>query len=90
VCRWLLPKFLNKWSKLHIVLTSNSFLLWQGVVTAWSLGIKSILSDYKVLSGRFTLHNFCLKLSHATCLQLELYCVSQIHNALPCRRWSRC
>ena len=30
--------------------------------------------------GRFTLHNFCLKLSHATCLQLELYCVNQAHN----------
>jgi hypothetical protein len=27
--------------------------------------------------GRFTLHNFCLKLSHATCLQLELYCVNK-------------
>jgi hypothetical protein len=30
--------------------------------------------------GRLTLHNFCLKLSHATCLQLELYCVNQAHN----------
>ena len=31
--------------------------------------------------GRFTLHNFCLKLSHATFLhvQLELYCVNQAH-----------
>jgi hypothetical protein len=26
--------------------------------------------------GRFTLHKFFLKLSHATCLQLELYCVN--------------
>jgi hypothetical protein len=31
--------------------------------------------------GRFTLHNFCLKLSHATCLQLELYCANQAHNS---------
>jgi hypothetical protein len=31
--------------------------------------------------GQFTLHNFCLKLSHATCLQLELYCVNQAHNS---------
>ena len=31
--------------------------------------------------GRFTLDNFCLKLSHATCLQLDLYCVNQAHNA---------
>ena len=32
--------------------------------------------------GRFTLHNFCLKLSHATCLQLEFYRVNQAHNSL--------
>ena len=31
--------------------------------------------------GRFTLHNVCLKLSHATCLQLELHCVNQAHNS---------
>jgi hypothetical protein len=31
--------------------------------------------------GRFALQNFCLKLSHATCLQLELYCVNQAHNS---------
>ena len=34
-----------------------------------------------VRKGPFTLHNFCLKLSHATCLQLELYCVNQAHNS---------
>jgi hypothetical protein len=28
---------------------------------------------------------FCLKLSHATCLQLELYCVNQAHNSLTIR-----
>jgi hypothetical protein len=27
--------------------------------------------------GRFAVHNCFLKLSHATCLQLELYCVNQ-------------
>jgi hypothetical protein len=31
--------------------------------------------------GQFRLHNFCLKLAHATCLQLELYCVKQAHNS---------
>jgi hypothetical protein len=31
------------------------------------------------------LGNFCLKLSHATCLQLDLYCVNQAHNS-PTRR----
>ena len=30
---------------------------------------------------RFTLHNFCLNLSHATCLQLELYSVYTARNA---------
>jgi hypothetical protein len=35
-----------------------------------------------IYKGQFTLHNFCLKLSHATCLQLELYCVNQAHNSL--------
>ena len=34
-----------------------------------------------VSSDRFTLHNFCLKLSRATCLQLELYCVNQAYNS---------
>jgi hypothetical protein len=29
----------------------------------------------------FATHIFCLKLSHATCLQLELYCVNQAHNS---------
>jgi hypothetical protein len=28
-----------------------------------------------------SMHNLCLKLSHATCLQLELYCVNQAHNS---------
>jgi hypothetical protein len=36
--------------------------------------------------SRFTLHNFCLKLSHATCLQLELYCVNQAHNSRQLRQ----
>ena len=42
------------------------------------------LIKYSYLSSdRFTLHNFCLKLSHATCgLQYELYCVNQAHNSL--------
>ena len=31
--------------------------------------------------GRVTLHSVCLKLSHATCLQLELHCVNQAHNS---------
>jgi hypothetical protein len=31
--------------------------------------------------GRFSrLHSLCLKLSHATCLQLELYCVNQAQS----------
>jgi hypothetical protein len=29
----------------------------------------------------YTIHNFCLKLSHATCSQLELYCVNQAHKS---------
>jgi hypothetical protein len=35
----------------------------------------------KGYKGRFTLHNFCLKLSHTTCLQLELDCVNQAHHS---------
>jgi hypothetical protein len=51
-----------------------------------SSSIESLHTGFKPLSAenkckrRFTLHNFCLKLSHATCLQLELYCVNQAHN----------
>ena len=33
------------------------------------------------VKGRFTLRNICLKLSYASCLQLELYCVNQAHNS---------
>jgi hypothetical protein len=34
----------------------------------------------------FALHNFCLKLSHATSLQLELYCVNQAQTRLHSRK----
>ena len=46
-----------------------------------------LLRHYR--KGRFTLHNICLKLSHATCLQLELYCVTQAHNS-PTTTWTSC
>jgi hypothetical protein len=36
---------------------------------------------WRICKSRNTLHNFYLKLSHATCLQLELYCVNQAHNS---------
>jgi hypothetical protein len=38
-------------------------------------------SPWRSSKDRFTSHNVCLKLSHATCLQLELYCVNQAHNS---------
>ena len=47
---------------------------------------KPALQSFKlaISIGRFTLRklrNFCLKLSHATCLQFELYCVNQAPNS---------
>jgi hypothetical protein len=42
-------------------------------------GIPERMKNMAIRTGhktnRFTLHNFCLKLSHATSSQLELYCV---------------
>jgi hypothetical protein len=43
--------------------------------------VHNILRTFRLTKGRFILHNFCLKLSHATCLQLELYCVNQAYNS---------
>jgi hypothetical protein len=49
----------------------------------WLRGFDSLY--YLKAKGGFTLHNFCLKLLHATCLQLELHCVNQgyqvVHNS---------
>ena len=38
------------------------------------------LTHMAYLNADSTLHNISLKLSHAICLQLELYCANQAHN----------
>jgi hypothetical protein len=52
-------------------------------------GTISCFCEIKRAKDRFALHNFCLKLSHATCLQLDLYCVNQHTTHLCCCQVSR-
>ena len=77
LCTWLngAQLFQVKFQVLSSYTIAQIYNIFVGRNVTRLSNISSIARD------RFTLHNLCLKLSHATCLQLELYCVNQAHNS---------
>ena len=68
------------WSKRKrdFQLSSTLILVWLALLKKMAIAVKNQISGVCrrpiiASQGRFTLYNFCLQLSHAMTLQLELY-----------------